>query len=322
MPKKAIGGYLGLELSLNQKGEYHSSAIALNSGRNALLYILEESAVNHIYIPYYTCQAVLEPIKKTGIKYSFYRLDKNLEIMGLKDFESTSHVLYINYFGLKGRYVKKMAKQVNNLIVDNSQAFYDTPLDGIKTFYSPRKFFGVPGGGYVCGIAQKNKKLNRDISHDRSNHLFIRLDKGAEAGYEKFQENEKKMAKRPLRRMSLLTKRILGSLNYERIEKQRILNYQTLHNKLADKNELFDLASLPYGCPLIYPFKNNAISKSNLIDHKIYVPQYWPNVDLSSLTDNAIEYTLTNNLIALPVDQRYNKEDMFKIIKVIEKYGQ
>lgn len=317
---EAIGGYFGLGGNLKDTKEYHGSAIRLNNGRNALRYLLIERDVQHIYIPRYICKAVLEPIKEIGIDYDFYRLNANLEILGFKNFSPTSYVLYPNYFGLKGRYLEKIARECSKLIVDNSQAFFDKPLQDIDTFYSPRKFFGVPGGGYVYSIAFETVNLERDISCDRASHLFIRPDKGAEAGYATYKDNEKKMSGRSLRRMSLLTQKILNSLDYKGIKEQRVSNYRLLHEALGKGNELFYLADYPFKSPLIYPYKNKAIDREKLIKHKVYVPQYWPSVDLSQISKGSIEHVMTNDLIALPIDQRYSEKEMLRMIEVVKQY--
>ena len=72
---KAIGGYFELELP-DYGGFLHDDGVLLNSGRNALEYVLLSLPnVRHLWIPYYTCDAILEPIKKLDIVYSFYRMN-------------------------------------------------------------------------------------------------------------------------------------------------------------------------------------------------------------------------------------------------------
>lgn len=65
---EAIGGYFELA-DLVEKGEFpHNEGILLNTGRNALEYILRSIGnVNHIYLSYYTCEVVLEPLKRLNI---------------------------------------------------------------------------------------------------------------------------------------------------------------------------------------------------------------------------------------------------------------
>ena len=55
---KEIGGYF--ELELNKNREYHKNALKLNSGRNALIFILMNLKPRKIYLPYYICDSVLE----------------------------------------------------------------------------------------------------------------------------------------------------------------------------------------------------------------------------------------------------------------------
>ena len=70
-----IGGYF--ELELNRSGEYYPVAIDLNSARNALEYILRVKKPKRIYIPYYICSSVLEPINKLKIPFIFYHIDQH-----------------------------------------------------------------------------------------------------------------------------------------------------------------------------------------------------------------------------------------------------
>ena len=64
---KEIGVFF--ELELPQKEEYHSKAIRLNTGRNCLEYILKNNGYKKIYIPFYICNSILEPIRKLNIEY-------------------------------------------------------------------------------------------------------------------------------------------------------------------------------------------------------------------------------------------------------------
>ena len=69
-----IGGYF--ELEIDDKGTiYHDNAVRVNSGRSALYYILRQSNYSKLYIPYYTCDVILQPLKRLNLKYSFYYLD-------------------------------------------------------------------------------------------------------------------------------------------------------------------------------------------------------------------------------------------------------
>lgn len=78
---KAIGGYPSLEL---REGEhFHKSALKLNTARNCFEYILRAKSYRKVYIPFYTCEAILEPLIKNNIEYVFYQIDNNFEPISL-----------------------------------------------------------------------------------------------------------------------------------------------------------------------------------------------------------------------------------------------
>ena len=119
---KAIGGYFELELS--EGSEYHQEAIALNSGRHCFEYILRLRKYIKVYIPYYTCEVILEPINKLGIKYEFYHIDERLEPQfDFSNLQEGESMLYTNYFGLKDEYVNSIP-QKQNIIIDDYQSFF------------------------------------------------------------------------------------------------------------------------------------------------------------------------------------------------------
>ena len=312
-----IGGYFSLELPYGE--EYHKDAIRLNTGRNCLEYILRARKYSKVYIPFYTCEVVLEPFKKLGIPYEFYHIDINLEIRDKFTLKADEALLYVNYYGLKQRYVEQLAEKMGEcLIIDNTQAFYAMPIAGIDTFYTCRKFFGVPDGAYLYTEKKLDEQLEQDLSFDRITSLTKRIDVGAEAGYGDFRETTKALAGQPIRRMSKLTHRMMQGIDYEQIAQKRRDNYQQLHAALGGSNTL----SLPLeedAVPMVYPYltPTNGLRES-LIENKIFVARYWPNV-LEWTTKDDIEYLFAFQMQPLPIDQRYGEEDMNRIITLIIK---
>ena len=61
----------------------------------------------------------------------------------------------------------------------------------------------------------------------------------------------------------------------------------------------------------------NSLLKKRLIDNKIFVATYWPNV-LEWCKEDDIEYKLCKSIIPIPIDQRYGKEDMNRILEIIQ----
>lgn len=316
----AIGGYFSLELPLYE--EYHKDAIRLNTGRNCLEYILRARKYDKVYIPYYTCEVILEPFKKLGIPYEFYHVGINLEIKDQFTLNANEGLLYTNYFGLKQRYVEQLVEQIGSrLIVDNTQAFYAMCVDGIDTFYTCRKFFGVPDGAYLYCDVKFDADFEEDFSYERFAYLLKRIDLSAEEGYGDFRKADDGLDNQPIRKMSKLTQRMMLSIDYNIIAKQRRDNFFMLHKALGDVNNL----TLPIdeaAVPMVYPFLTPAKGlREKLIENKIFVARYWPNV-LEWTNKDDIDYLLAFQTVYLPVDQRYDKAEMDKIIDFIINYGE
>ena len=151
----SIGGYF--ELELRERSSFpHDDGALLNSGMNALEYVLLALGnVSHVWVPYYTCDVVLEPMQKLGVPYTFYPINQNLELDKLPSLQDGEYLIYTNYFGVKDEYVSKLATFYGlQLIVDNAQAWFAKPIEGVNTIYSPRKYVGVPDGGVAYCVKQ------------------------------------------------------------------------------------------------------------------------------------------------------------------------
>lgn len=311
-----IGGYFSLELP--QYEEYHKDAIRLNTGRNSLEYILRARKYKKAYIPYYTCDVVLEPFKKLGIPYEYYHIDIHFEIRDRFAIKEGEALLYTNYYGLKQRYVEQLAAKVGNrLIVDNTQAFYVKPVEGIDTFYTCRKFFGVPDGAYLYTDKLLDMELEQDLSYKRMLSLTKRIDLSPEAGYQDFRDTSNALVGQPIKRMSKLTQRMMQGIDYKAVAEHRRSNYQLLHEALCKENNL-DLSLEEDAVPMVYPYLVSVKGlRDKLIENKIFVARYWPSV-LECTTPDDIDYLLAYQMQPLPIDQRYGEVEMNNIIKIIQ----
>lgn len=314
----AIGGYFELELLSGE--HHHKYAIRLNTARNCLEYILIARHYRKIYIPFYTCEVILEPIIKLGISYEFYSINYDLEPETIPEVKEDEAFLYTNYFGLKQGCAEKLSEKYGeHLIVDNSQAFYAKRIDGIDTFYSPRKFFGVPDGGYLYTDCKLDKEFLQDKSYNRMRHLLIRIEENAEAGYNMFREADVSLCNSPIKYMSEISDRLLRNIDYLHAKDIRRNNFRFLHDKLSEKNKLkFNFEN--DAVPLVYPYLQENINlKKFLISKRIFVATYWPNV-LEWCKPESVEFNIAQNTVNLPIDQRYEKEEMGMILKAIKQY--
>lgn len=319
MTTEGIGGYFELELPY-RGGFLHDDGVLLNSGRNALEYVmLALGDVKNVFIPYYTCDVVLEPIKRLGIRYSFYSINKALEIEPLPSLQSGDYLIYTNYFGIKDEYVKVLADYYGtSLIVDNAQAWFAEPIAGVSTIYSPRKFVGLPDGGIAyCTKHIDESSFVQDVSCERCTHLLKRIDLCPSEGYADFRENSKQLIGQPIKWMSSLTRRLLSSIDFEVVKNRRRDNFECLHKCLSKQN-LFEMPSMDmFECPMVYPYlTEDASLRQKLIEDKVFVATYWPNVK-DWTTSEMIESAMVEQLIPIPCDQRYCEKEMLRIVSLI-----
>lgn len=311
---KPIGGYF--ELELPSLFELHTEAIALNGGRFCLEYILKCRKCNKVYVPYFTCDSVMEPIKKLGISYEFYHIDKNYKIKNEINTGEGEALLYTNYWGLQDDYCHKLSKKYKEqLILDYTQAFFSKRIIGIDTFYSCRKFFGVPDGGYLYTDAVSDFEINQDESYKRIDSLVKRIDISPEAGYGDFLQVSDAFQHMSIRRMSKFTKRMMQSIDYRMVAQRRLNNYNFLRKHLGGRQ-------LSYGeVPMIFPYVSEFGQKlrNALIEDKVFIAKYWPNVE-SWAGKETIETWMSNHILPIPIDQRYGIEEMERIVKLIKKY--
>ena len=148
--------------------------------------------------------------------------------------------------------------------------------------------------------------------------LLDRLDRSAEEAFAEYHINEHSLNDAGIRRMSEISKKILRAIDYIDIAIKRKENFRLIDNSLRERNNLkFELGDLTV--PMIYPlWDRKGQLRKRLIKNKIYVAIYWLNVK-DWVTSDSIEYQLVESLIPIPIDQRYGRDEMNKILGVINQ---
>ncbi len=318
---KSVGGYFEWEFPAKNGFPLHPEAVRLNSARYALEYILRGFAgLQKIWVPFFTCEVVLEPLRRLGIQWDLYHINDSLEIDSPIELHNGECIIYTNYYGIKDAYIPHLVEIYGNkLIVDNAQALYCAPI-AKHQFYSPRKFVGMPDGGLaVTDVTCDVEKLPRGLSYERCSHLLKRIDLGASGAYGDFQKNDDSLSFETISLMSNLSSRIYESIDFKQVRVLRRENFEYIHERLGGSNKLNIPSMDSFACPLVYPYWSDRDSlKKELIEHKIFVATYWPNVfEWTKPVD--LEYELANNVVCIPIDQRYCEKDMERIVKEIEK---
>ncbi|MGJ7457510.1 hypothetical protein ACR80S_05735 [Halomonas sp. MA07-2] len=326
-----MGGYIEFDLPVN-RGHLHPDALRLNTAGNTFRLILSRGDIHHVYVPNYICDSMVTPLHDMQVKHTFYSVNDQLDPEFFPDINDDERLLYVNYFGIKDDTVARLAKRYGHrLIVDNSQALFSSPLPDIDTLYSPRKFVGVPDGAYWYSRQGERESLHEGLPFATSwqalSHLAGRLEEGASLHYSSYVAYEKRLDTAPIERMSRVSEMILCGFDYESYRERRRENFSYLDERLAAINGMsFDLT--PCQVPMVYPLVisrtlRNKESVSNevrecLLSKKIYLPRYWSDVTVRP-TASLQEKALVDDLLPLPIDQRYRQEDMKFMADCVEE---
>lgn len=292
---KERGGYFELERFSGK--EYHEDLLRFNYARNAVRYLIRAKHIRRIFLPYYICDSLIKAIKKEDVDILFYHIGP--DFLPAREFavdESTA-LLVVNYFGfLTEEQIKNLATNYNNLILDNTHAFFMRPLNGIDTLYSCRKFFGVPDGGYLSTSCRLTCAFPRDRSEKRLNFLIGRLEDTASDHYKEYREAEDMACEEEIKHMSKLTQRILCGIDYEYVRRARQQNYQALDALIGSYNALKNMPCPegPYGYPLLVENAKNL--RIQLLESKVYVPVLWDNVR-HLVNSDSLEYNIQKSFI-------------------------
>ncbi len=300
-----IGGYLGLEKLIHH--EYYPELIAVNTGRNALLYLLKAKNIKKLYIPYFLCDSVSGICERYQYEYECYHITSDFLPIFDKELGKNEYLYIVNFYGqISNEKIMQLKSKYENIIVDNVQAFFQKPLPFIDTLYSCRKFFGVPDGAYISTMSELMEELPIDVSQERMKHILGRFEGIASEYYNAFQMNDRLFESLELRQMSLLTHNILGAIDYEEVRNKRNENYAVLEKIFDRRNKLkLHTPQGPYAYPL-YCEKGLGLRKK-LVQNNIYIATLWPNV----LENNeGLEKDYAENILPLPCDQRYSVKDM------------
>lgn len=319
---KEYGGYLPLELNLSDefyKTNCNFEVRRYNSGRGAIYQAVADSGAKRVWLPIYLCDTVQNYLHNKGIIIEFYNIDEQFMPEDINEKEDDI-VVWPSYFGTVSiEKIRIVVSKYANLIIDNTQGFYVPPQEGCYNIYSCRKFFGVPDGAYLITnrFNKKYIKLGCSNSISTMKYLLDAIETSTNNAYKESLKNEERIAAEDVSGMSKVTIRILKSIDYGMVSKIRLENYSIYNEKLHKYNEL-QMYCPEYG-PMVYPFlfKSERL-RDYLVENKVYVPQWWKAV-IENVSANSWERYLSRYLIPLPIDQRYDMNDIEYIANMVMK---
>lgn len=314
---REIGGYI--ELDTYRLPMLHDGALALNCGRNALAYLLHAREIRQLWIPRFICDSVTGVCEREGVPYTFYGIGYDFLPSEEIPLGEGEWLYLVNYYSqLDNDVIAGFVKRYGRVIVDHAQSYFQTPLPGVDTLYTCRKYFGVADGAFLYTDVVCEGALPLDESFERMHFLLGRFERTASEFYAEYAANNERFADEPVKRMSKLTRNLLHGIDYDRVRETRERNYAYLHGVLKAINglALFDRPGT-----FMYPLllKNGAAVRKELQKKKIYIPTLWPDV-FDFCPEEAAEYDMAKNILPLPIDQRYTEQDMAVLAEALSAY--
>ena len=326
----------GLKISADKKFFY-----LLNSGRNAIREIIDFENIEKVYLCAFNCESVIEPFIEKNVEIIFFSIDKyfNIKENFVEKLKNKGKIaIYLqNYFcNYELDELKARLRKLENvtIIEDITHCLLDDRAFQYSDYYlgSIRKWAGTGEGGFIiCDKALPPFKNNdKDIikaietaSLMQLQYIKNRNDELKQNYRSKLEEAEELFRYKETQIIAEESKNIIDNTDFLYIKQKRIENFGYLVNKMR-KIQFIELPFMSLNdnsTPLYLPFFAKCRDRLQrfLFDYDIYLPIIWPKFSAIEITDNDVNY-IYDNILCIPVDQRYDFEDMDKIVAAIEQF--
>ena len=321
----------------------------LRCGRDAIGYVADllDKKSGVLLMPAYCCDSMIQPFVIRGWKIEYYPINKDFSVdinFVVSTFEKSKPdaIVLMNFFGLTDTsevisIAKTKCKNIQ-IIEDITHTLFDIE----KTYSSHvdyyigsiRKWMGITDGAIV--ISTKNDIPN--ITFSNSNFIFLRSkalnlkeeylhtnSPSIKLMYRKIlseAENSLENGKTPYL-ISPSSQITLDHLNCESLKNSRKWNASVLLELLKTIPEIKlpeninnILERIPFSIPIFV--KDRDIFQKRMANKGIYASVLWP-LNPEAREKSAFAGELETTMLSIPIDQRYNAEDMKLIYKVIRK---
>ena len=313
-----IGGYLELERFSGPM--LHEGDIALNCGRACLEYLVELRDIRTIWLPDFLCSSVPDLCRRVGVEAKTYHVGKDFG--PIYDFEIGGHewLYLVDHYGqlAQSDVTEALDASDGRLIVDESQGYFRAPWKSADTLYTCRKWFGVADGAFLHTRegATLGRNLPRSESFDKMEFMLGRFERSAGEFFAESKANNARFADEPMAKMSALTENLLHAVDYSAAKERRLANWAVLDSAFGSSNHLTLAAP---EVPFMYPYMVDDAGgvRGRMAAEGVFIPTLWPNVSGDPSAGSAA-INFSNNILPLPVDQRYGADDMKRVLEVLD----
>lgn len=321
--------------------------VLLKSGRNAIKALCEMLGERKtVLLPAFTCSTVIDPFRDSKFEILYYDINEDFTI----DADSLNYrianekpdlILVHSYWGFNtcgdaNLILQQFRNSGGVLVEDLTQVLFSENVRLEADYYvsSLQKFFAIPNGGFIMSKNELNisveedksdiDKIARETFMLKRDYMDYKNDAKAQfkEGYMKI--NTIMEDNSAIYRISQMSEHILNKLDIGCIKEQRIKNYNYLHDYVNENCKKLRAAMPKAGqgtVPLYFPAfaKNRSDFQAYMSVRDVYCPIIWPKPEMiKGSFPNADK--MYNNLICIPIDQRYTEEDMKHIGETISGY--
>ena len=304
------------------------------SGTAALGYILDDilsrKKLRSAGVPSWCCSSMIEPFLERSIEVHFYSVTVRGNTLSVDfDLPDTDVLLMIDYFGYSA-HIRVPDGYPGVVIRDETHSIFSSRTsDADYRFGSLRKWAGFWTGGFahstkwnadrpIPPVSDEYVGQRRSAMLDKKKYIDGCTD--SKDYLRTFSECEDFLDSCGVMGADARDVECAGLLDLDTVKSKRRNNAQLLIGELQDYVLFRELSadSCPLFVPIIVPGDHRDRLRQHLTGHSIYCPIHWGLSPLHRL--NTAERYIYEHEISLVCDQRYDAEDMERILSVFRSF--
>lgn len=319
-----------IPLSKNENTLFPSDTLWYLSGRSALRSIiadiLRKKSAKKAALPAWCCDSMILPFIEAGIEPVFYPVyvENGCFTQDLSYACGCDILLIMEYFGYAGTVSGQGFPGI--VIRDVTHSVFTTQYaDADYYFGSLRKWAGFKTGGYAWGAP--NHVLPPDSTYVAMRCTAMQQKADYIAGHSTskeyltlFNHAEEYLERCPVAGADPVDIEMARYMDVTSVKKQRRSNATVLFNFLSDIALFPTLneSDCPLFFPILVPQNRRDELRRYLIQKEIYCPVHWPLTQLHHADEQTLN--IYKNELSIVCDQRYDENDMERIVKAIRSF--
>lgn len=296
-----------------------------------------------VCLPPFTCHTVFEPFVKAGYKVVTFPMTRNLtgcgsDIVRCALENNAGIVLFHRYFGFDT--ISDLNAMVSTLrakgivtIEDATQSLYSSFAPASTDYHvaSIRKWCGVPDGAFaVCrdgSFSIRPDEADRILGDAKTEASILKYDwivngRGEKDVFlRKYREAEDILSSQDsFHTIHPLSLAVQSNLNVESMKERRRENSKILLEGIANIEGMKPVFNKldPDVVPLYFPIlcEDRSAVQSLLARNDVFAPVVWPKDSKCPDIDADADY-IYDHILCIPLDQRYEADDMQRIISIL-----